>query len=86
MCSRGAACYGDGITFWPLRGVVGEAAGIREDDSPDAARAKLLASAGDAGVADRLAAAIGLSTAAFPLHETNWAARKFLERLRRSRP
>ncbi|MEQ1805320.1 MAG: AAA family ATPase [Burkholderiaceae bacterium] len=78
--------YGDGITFWPLRGVVGEAAGIREDDSPDAARAKLLATAGDAGVADRLAAAIGLSTAAFPLHETNWAARKFLERLAAKSP
>ena len=78
--------YGDGITFWPLRGVVGEAAGIREDDSPDAARAKLLASAGDAAVADRLAAAIGLSTAAFVLHETNWAARKFLERLAAKSP
>ena len=78
--------YGDGITFWPLRGVVGEAAGIREDDTPEAARAKLLASAGDAGVADRLAAAIGLSTATFPLHETNWAARKFLERLAAKAP
>ncbi len=73
--------YGDGITFWPLRGIVGEAAGIREDDTPEAAREKLLSSAVDAGVADRLAAAVGLSTAAFPLHETNWAARKFLERL-----
>ncbi len=73
--------YGDGITFWPLRGIVGEAAGIREDDAPEAAREKLLAIAGDAGVTERLAAAVGLSTAAFPLHETNWATRKFLERL-----
>ncbi len=73
--------YGDGITYWPLRGIVGEAAGIREDDTPETAREKLLSSAVDAGVADRLAAAVGLSTAAFPLHETNWAARKFLERL-----
>jgi class 3 adenylate cyclase/tetratricopeptide (TPR) repeat protein len=78
--------YGDGITFWPLRGIVGEAAGIREDDAPEAARAKLLACAVDAGVADRLAAAVGLSTAAFPLHETNWAARKFLERLAAKTP
>ncbi len=78
--------YGDGITFWPLRGLVGEAAGIREDDAPEAARTKLLACAVDSGVADRLAAAIGLSTAAFPLHETNWAARKFLERLAAKSP
>ena len=78
--------YGDGITFWPLRGIVGEAAGIREDDAPEAAREKLLACTVDAGVADRLAAAVGLSTAAFPLHETNWAARKFLERLAAKAP
>ena len=26
--------YGDGITFWPLVGMVREAAGIRDDDSP----------------------------------------------------
>ena len=71
--------YGDGITFWPLRGMLGEAAGIREDDTPEAARAKLLASLGDAEVADRLASAVGLSTSSFPLHELNWAARKFLE-------
>jgi predicted ATPase len=36
---------------------------------------------GDADVAQRLASAIGLSTAAFPLHETAWATRKFLARL-----
>ena len=78
--------YGDGITYWPLRGIVGEAAGIREDDAPDAARAKLLACAGDAAVADRLASAVGLSAAAFPLHEVNWAARKFLERLAANAP
>ncbi len=71
--------YGDGITFWPLRGMLGEAADIREDDTPEAARAKLLACLGDAEVADRLASAVGLSTSSFPLHELNWAARKFLE-------
>ncbi len=71
--------YGDGITFWPLRGMLGEAAGIREDDSPEAARAKLLATLGVADVADRLASAVGLSASSFPLHELNWAARKFLE-------
>ena len=73
--------YGDGITFWPLRGMLGEAADIREDDTPEAARSKLLATLGDAEVADRLASAVGLSASSFQLHELNWAARKFLEGL-----
>ena len=73
--------YGDGITFWPLREMVSEAAGVRADDSPEAARAKVLALVGDAEVADRLAAATGLSSVPFPLPEIYWAARKFIERL-----
>ena len=36
---------------------------------------------GDTDVADRLAAAIGLSSTAFPLHELYWGARKFFELL-----
>ncbi|HEY9067386.1 MAG TPA: adenylate/guanylate cyclase domain-containing protein [Burkholderiaceae bacterium] len=78
--------YGDGITFWPLRGIVGSAAGIRDDDSPADAQAKVLAVCGDANVADRLASAIGLSPASFPLHEVNWAARRLLEILASDRP
>jgi predicted ATPase/class 3 adenylate cyclase len=73
--------YGDGITFWPLVGMVGEAADIREDDHPDAARAKLLQLVQDAEVAARLASAIGLSEQSFPLTELYWGARKFLEGL-----
>jgi len=34
---------------------------------------------GELDIADRLASATGLSSASFPLHEVNWAARKFLE-------
>ncbi len=60
--------YGDGITFWPLVGMVGEAAGIRDDDTTDAARAKLLQAVKDEEVAARLASAIGLSEQSFPLH------------------
>ncbi|MGZ5797467.1 MAG: AAA family ATPase, partial [Caldimonas sp.] len=71
--------YGDGITFWPLREMAGEAAEIRFDDKPEEGRAKLATLVGDQDVADRLAAAVGLSHAAFPLHEIYWAARKFLE-------
>jgi class 3 adenylate cyclase/tetratricopeptide (TPR) repeat protein len=70
--------YGDGITFWPLRVMLG-AAGIRDDDAPDQARDKLLQALGDAAVVDRIAAAVGLSNATYPLHEVYWAARKVLE-------
>jgi len=59
--------YGDGITFWPLAGMVWEAAHIREDDEPETARSKLMAVVDDAEVAARLMSAVGLSTAAFPL-------------------
>jgi class 3 adenylate cyclase/tetratricopeptide (TPR) repeat protein len=78
--------YGDGITFWPLRLMVCAAAEIANDDPPELARAKLMALIGEQDVADRLASATGLSPASFPLHEVNWAARKFLERLAASGP
>ncbi|HEX7382752.1 MAG TPA: AAA family ATPase, partial [Burkholderiaceae bacterium] len=77
--------YGEGITFWPLVGMARGATGIGDDDAPDVARAKLQAVVGQ-DVADRLASAIGLSTAPFPLHELYWAARKFLETLAASAP
>ncbi len=78
--------YGDGITFWPLVGMVWEAVGVVADDSPDLARAKLLAVVGDAEVAARLSSAIGLSPAIFPLHELYWSVRKFLEGLASQAP
>jgi len=70
--------YGDGITFWPLRVMLG-AAGIADDDKPEEAQAKLLAFLGDRDVVDRVAAATGLSAGNYPLHEIYWAARKVLE-------
>ena len=73
--------YGDGITFWPLRDIANGAAEVRADDSPEQARAKLAALIEDDDVSARIASAIGLSTGAFALHEINWAARKFLEKL-----
>ena len=78
--------YGEGITFWPLVEMVRQAADIREDDSPDAARTKLQALVGQADVAERLASATGLATANFPLREINWAVRKFFESLAAAAP
>jgi class 3 adenylate cyclase/tetratricopeptide (TPR) repeat protein len=70
--------YGEGITFWPLRAMLADG-GVREDDSPDEARDKLMQLLGDADVVDRLTSATGLSSASYPLHEVYWAARKVLE-------
>ena len=83
--------YGDGITFWPLVEVARDAAGIAEDDTPDVALAKIGAlvepSAGDREtIVERLASAIGLSDATFPVSELFWGARKFLEALAVDRP
>ena len=78
--------YGEGITFWPLRGMVVEAAKVLQDDSPEVAREKILACVGDDDVADRLASATGLSARQFPLHEIYWGARRFMQLLAREGP
>ena len=78
--------YGEGITFWPLREAVRDAAGIDPNDSADEARAKLAQLVPDAEVVRRLASAIGLSTDLYPVEEVVWAARKFLEGLAGARP
>jgi class 3 adenylate cyclase/tetratricopeptide (TPR) repeat protein len=73
--------YGRGITFWPLVQIVGDAAGIREDDSPEEAHAKLVEAAGSGAddIVERVASAVGLGGADFPLDEVFWATRKLLE-------
>ena len=80
--------YGEGVTFWPLAAVVRDAAGILEDDPVDAARAKLAGVIGaDAvDIADRVASVIGLTSTAYPVQETFWATRRFLEIVARGRP
>jgi predicted ATPase/class 3 adenylate cyclase len=80
--------YGDGITFWPLAEIVREAAGIVDGDSLDDARVKLRTLAGPRGVeaSERVAAAIGLYEAPFPLQEVFWGARRLIEVLTHERP
>jgi len=79
--------YGDGITFWPLAEMIRAACGI-SDEGPREGRAKLAALLGQdrSDVEERLAGAIGLSDATFPVQETFWAARTFLEMLAKDRP
>ena len=84
--------YGDGITFWPLAEVVREAAGISGEDSPRTATRRidrLLERAGAEdreAVVERVAAAINLSAAQFPVAELMWGGRRLLETLAADRP
>ena len=71
--------HGRGVTFWPVVEIVRHAAGILEDDLPEVARAKITALAGDDAVAERVAAAVGLSTDEFPVEEAFWGVRKLFE-------
>lgn len=79
--------YGDGITFWPLAEITREAAQIGDDDPLEVAMAKLgaLLPEGTDGVAERVAAAMGLSDETFSLDEMFWAARRLIEILARDR-
>ncbi|HUZ82694.1 MAG TPA: adenylate/guanylate cyclase domain-containing protein, partial [Gaiellaceae bacterium] len=80
--------YGRGITFWPLAEIARGAAGIRDDDPPAQARAKLAALAGSDGAdaVARVSSAIGLGDTEFPLDEVIWGTRKLFERLAAVRP
>ncbi len=82
--------YGQGITWWPLRGILHAAANITEDDDASTARSKLdslVTGTRDADViAERLATIVGLSDLPAPAEELLWAARRALESLARGRP
>ena len=75
--------YGEGITFWPIVELAQAAAEITPADPVETARRKLdglLAGADESqAIADRVAAAIGLSGAAIPTEEIFWGVRKFFE-------
>jgi class 3 adenylate cyclase/tetratricopeptide (TPR) repeat protein len=75
--------YGEGQTFWPLAEIVRSVAGISNDDPAAEAMQKLVDVLGaeHRDVIDRLAGAIGLSPATYPVEETFWAARRFIELL-----
>jgi tetratricopeptide (TPR) repeat protein len=76
--------YGEGITFWPLREVVRQAAG---GDSPERIKALLADEADAVAVADQLHRALGPGTQGrTAAAEIFWAARRFLEMLARQQP
>ncbi|HEY3763652.1 MAG TPA: AAA family ATPase [Gaiellales bacterium] len=79
--------YGEGITFWPIGEAVRSAAGIVDDDTSEHARAKVAAlAAGDAGVAERVASAIGLVPTVFAIEEMFLGVRRLFEILAADRP
>jgi class 3 adenylate cyclase/tetratricopeptide (TPR) repeat protein len=86
--------YGDGVTFWPIGEIVRSAAGINDEDPLDIALGKIAIVARGSGrlgdetsaVADRVAAAIGLSTAQYPGPELFWGIRRLLEAIASRRP
>ncbi|HXG26016.1 MAG TPA: adenylate/guanylate cyclase domain-containing protein [Candidatus Binatia bacterium] len=84
--------YGDGITFWPLAEVIRQAAGITGEDSPRVATRRidlLLAKAGTEdrdAIVERVAAAMNLNDAQYPVAELMWGGRRFLEALAATRP
>jgi len=79
--------YGQGITFWPVAEALRELAGILDDDPHDAARTKLDALAdGDQAAAERTAAAVGLTDAAYPVDELFWGVRRVLARVAAAGP
>jgi class 3 adenylate cyclase/tetratricopeptide (TPR) repeat protein len=80
--------YGRGITFWPLVDVVQDAAGVQGDDPPEVVRRRVWELLGPDGTAaaERVAAAVGLSDAEYPVEEIFWGARKLLETVAAERP
>ncbi|MFL5973033.1 MAG: AAA family ATPase [Gaiellaceae bacterium] len=75
--------YGEGVTYWPLRGIVLSATGSLKRNGI----AEFLAGAEDADrVAERLASAVGTEEGAPGGEETFWAVRRFLEHLAHDGP
>ncbi|HEX8967030.1 MAG TPA: adenylate/guanylate cyclase domain-containing protein, partial [Chloroflexota bacterium] len=79
--------YGRGITFWPLVEIVRDAAGLRDSDPRDLSLQKLAALLPRApDVVERVASAVGIGEATFPLEEISWGTRKLFEALAAERP
>ena len=82
--------YGDGITFWPIKSVITEAAGLTGEESPESAQAKirsLVETAPDADlIVDRVADAVGVAESVPGQRGTAWAVGRFFEELAGRRP
>jgi class 3 adenylate cyclase len=82
--------YGEGITYWPLKEAISQAAELRGDETADETRTRiraLLADASDADlVTERVAETIGIADAT-PEHKgTQWAVGRLVEEVARELP
>ncbi|MBD0328853.1 MAG: AAA family ATPase [Thermoleophilia bacterium] len=82
--------YGDGITFWPLRGIVRALTATGPDDDAQAVHAalgRLLAGRDDADrIVAAVSSAIGLTGTNARSEDVFWAVRKLLETVAADRP
>ena len=82
--------YGEGITFWPIKSVVTEAADLTGEESPQEARGKIrtvVEAAPDADlIVDRVTEAIGLAESVPGQRGIPWAIGRLLDELAKSRP
>ena len=74
--------YGEGITYWPLRGLVLSAVG---DLKPERIEAAIEGADDAARIAGHIAGAVGSGPSPGGAEETFWAVRKLLEHLARER-
>ena len=82
--------YGEGITYWPIKEIIGQAAGIEPEDDDDAVRAKIgrvfQNSRRGSLIARRLAQVLGAEEGSAAPEEIFWAVRRLFEELARSQP
>ena len=82
--------YGEGITFWPIRSVVFEAAGLTGEESPQTAREKIRGAAQAAPdadlIVDRVTEAIGITDSVPGQRGVAWAIGRFFEELAKRGP
>ncbi|HZJ51207.1 MAG TPA: AAA family ATPase [Actinomycetota bacterium] len=82
--------YGEGITYWAIKEVIREAAGIEAEDEDDAVRAKIQRvvrnSSRGALIVRRLAQVLGAEEGSAAPEEIFWAVRRLLEEVARSQP
>jgi class 3 adenylate cyclase len=82
--------YGEGITFWPIKEAITEAAGLSADESPEAARERIRSllepEPGADLIVERVTEVLGLAEAVVEHRAHFWAIASFLESLARRRP
>jgi class 3 adenylate cyclase/tetratricopeptide (TPR) repeat protein len=82
--------YGEAVTFWPVEGMIRQAAELSDECSPDDARTRIILLLGDdrdgTTVAERCLRVLRLGGQSATNEEIFWAVRKVIEAVARSQP